>query len=390
MELLFLLLPVAALSGWWIGRRNLGSDSTGEGPGRDGCAEGYLQGLNYVLNEQPDKAVEVFLDLVSVDRETVETHLALGSLFRRRGEVDKAIRIHQNLIARPNLTVGQRSQSLLELANDYMSAGLLDRAEGLYKELLDIGQHEAEALKQLLDIYQQEKSWEELIEAAQRMQQVAKADMGKLIAQAYCELGTAQLERGDIKEAELLAQKALGSDRRCVRASLLLGDIAARQDDCKRALTFYRQVEEQDADFVPETLGRQAQCWAKLGKRAEYLEYLDALAERQASAPVLLTMADELRATRGEEAAREFLIGRLDRQPSLRASHYLLSLGLHSADLDDQAVVTRILSQLQAVIDRQAEYRCRQCGLKTQTLFWQCPTCKAWGTVKPYRRPEGD
>jgi lipopolysaccharide biosynthesis regulator YciM len=380
MELLFLLLPIAALSGWWIGRRTRGSDAMGEGSGRDGCAEGYLQGLNYVLNEQPDKAVEVFLDLVSVDRETVETHLALGSLFRRRGEVDKAIRIHQNLIARPNLTVVQRSQSLLELANDYMSAGLLDRAEGLYKELLDLGQHEAEALKHLLEIYQQEKSWEEFIET----------DMGKVIAHAYCELSTARLERGELKAADQLAQQALSSDRRCVRASLLLGDIAARQDDCKRALTLYRQVEDQDPDFVPETLGRQAQCSGKLGKRGEYLEYLAALAERQASGPVLLTMANELRATQGEEAAREFLVGHLDAHPSLRASHYLLSLGLPSADRDDQAVVSRILDQLQGLIDRQAEYRCRQCGLKTQTLFWQCPTCKAWGTVKPRRLPEGD
>jgi lipopolysaccharide biosynthesis regulator YciM len=390
MELLFLLLPIAALSGWWIGRRNRVPEALGEGLGRDGCAEGYLQGLNYVLNEQPDKAVEVFLDLVSVDSETVETHLALGSLFRRRGEVDKAIRIHQNLIARPNLTVAQRSQSLLELANDYMSAGLLDRAEGLYKELLDLGEHEAEALKYLLEIYQQEKSWEEFIETAQRMRRATKTDMGKVIAHAYCELSTARLERGDLKDADQLAQKALGSDRRCVRASLLLGDIAARQEDCKRALALYRQVEDQDPDFVPETLGRQAQCCGKLGKRGEYLEYLAALAKRQASGPVLLTMANELRATQGEEAAREFLVGHLDAHPSLRASHYLLSLGLHSADRNDQAVVSRILGQLQGLIERQAEYRCRQCGLKTQTLFWQCPTCKAWGTVKPRRLPEGE
>jgi lipopolysaccharide biosynthesis regulator YciM len=388
MELLFLLLPVAALSGWWIGRRNRAAAAKVEALGSDGCAEGYLQGLNYVLNEEPDKAVEVFLDLVSVDRETVETHLALGSLFRRRGEVDKAIRIHQNLIARPNLTEGQRSQSLLELANDYMSAGLLDRAESLYKELLAIAHHEPDALKHLLEIYQQEKSWDELIETAKRMQQVSKSDMGKLVAHSYCELSRDRLEKGELKAADHLAQQALASDRSCVRASLLLGDIATRQGDYKRALTHYRQVEEQDPDFVPETLERQALCWSKLGKRAEYLDYLGSLAERQASGPVLLTMANELRAARGDEAARDFLLGHLDGHPSLQASHYLLSLGMHSVDHEDQAVVSRLLGQLQVLIDRQADYRCRQCGLKTKTLFWQCPTCKAWGTVKPRIIPE--
>ena len=147
---LFLLLPIAAISGWLIGRQNKPSiqlGSTSEIP------IDYIKGLNYLLNEQPDKAIDVFIQMLDVNSETVETHLALGSLFRRRGEVDRAIRIHQNLIARPTLTAEQRMQALNELGQDYMRAGLLDRAEALFNELIESGPHTINALHQLMDIY---------------------------------------------------------------------------------------------------------------------------------------------------------------------------------------------------------------------------------------------
>ena len=193
IELLFLLLPVAAASGWWLARR----DGSARRSPPEGSAPAFLRGLNYLLDEQPDKAIDVFLELAEVDGETVETHLALGSLFRRRGEVDRAIRLHQNLIARHNLSRDQRGLALFELGQDYMRAGLLDRAELLFQELVDLGLHRERALRGLLDIFQQERDWEKCLEMAERLKPFTDRPMFREMAQYHCELAEEARRRAD-------------------------------------------------------------------------------------------------------------------------------------------------------------------------------------------------
>src|SRR3990167_5526083 len=163
-----LLLPAAACSSWWLARRHY---LTKEGQMENQLSREYVVGLNYLLNEQPDKAVDVFIKLLEVDSETVETHLALGSLFRRRGEVDRAIRIHQNLIARPQLSLFQRKEALMALGQDYMSAGVFDRAEHIFLEVVELaGDREVNSLRGLLAIYQQEKAWEKALDVIQKVE----------------------------------------------------------------------------------------------------------------------------------------------------------------------------------------------------------------------------
>ncbi|MGB0713705.1 MAG: tetratricopeptide repeat protein, partial [Gammaproteobacteria bacterium] len=181
---IWFVLPLAMVVGWVIGRRG----GTTRPKGDEACFDTrYFQGLNYVLNEQPDKAIEVFIKMVEVDSDTVETHFALGSLFRRRGEVDRAIRLHQNLIARPNLDRGQRAQALLELGRDYMLAGLFDRAENLFRELVDARFHIRQAYENLVAIYEQEKDWDNAIKAARNLEGRVPRDMRPVIAQFHCE-----------------------------------------------------------------------------------------------------------------------------------------------------------------------------------------------------------
>ena len=175
MVVLAMLLPVAALSGWILGRRN------SERSRRAGVSElssSYFRGLNYLLNEQPDKAIEVFLKLAEFNRDTVETHLALGNLFRRRGEVDRAIRVHQHLIARPNLSNEEKTIALLELGEDYMRAGLLDRAETLFTDLVAMDAQVPSALKHLISIYQHEKDWDKAIDHARRIEKISGESQG--------------------------------------------------------------------------------------------------------------------------------------------------------------------------------------------------------------------
>ena len=179
--LVVILLPVAALSGWYYGRKDA-RERINSPAGVPGMSQDYFKGLNYLLNDRPDKAIEVFIKVLEVESETVETHLALGNLFRRRGEVDRAIRIHQNLVARPSLDKEQRALALLELGIDYMRSGLLDRAETLFKELIQTGMYERQVLRHLVDIYQQEQDWDCLLcEKDDKVQECHSYEMRRLL-----------------------------------------------------------------------------------------------------------------------------------------------------------------------------------------------------------------
>jgi len=210
LNLLWLLLPVAALSGWWIGWRTRNSKIKHTSKL---LHPEYFKGLNFVLNEQPDKAIEVFIRMLEVDSETVETHLALGNLFRRRGEVDRAIRIHQNLIARPTLSREQRTHAVLELGMDYMRSGLLDRAEGLFLELIDSGSHLNQAYTELLEVYQQEKDWERAINIARKLEAVSVDSSSSIIAQFYCEGADAALKEGNVRVVKEQLRRAMRFDK---------------------------------------------------------------------------------------------------------------------------------------------------------------------------------
>ncbi|MDX1594454.1 MAG: lipopolysaccharide assembly protein LapB, partial [Gammaproteobacteria bacterium] len=285
LELLWLLLPVAAGSGWLAGRR-AAHDRPGQA-GRRLSAE-YFRGLNHLLNEQPDKAIEVFIRMLEAEGETVEIHLALGSLFRRRGEVDRAIRIHQNLIARPTLSPGQRAEALQELGLDYTRAGLYDRAEEIFLELAEVRAHAERALRELLDIYQRERDWDKAIDTARRLAQRTGTARDLEIAHFHCELAEESRAAGEISEALSHLGRALAADPACVRASLTQGDLENDRGHTKAAVRAYRRVAEQDPAYLPEVLERLRACYASLGREGEYRDFLqEQIGRTRAIAPVL-------------------------------------------------------------------------------------------------------
>ncbi|BBK00687.1 hypothetical protein Xcc3_19940 [Xanthomonas campestris pv. campestris] len=222
----FLFLPIAALGGWIVGRR--GGQRHGDTQ-VSRLSSTYFRGLNYLLNEQPDKAIELFLHIAELDKETFETQVALGHLFRRRGEVDRAIRLHQGLVQRADLTDQQRVQALLALGEDYMKSGLLDRAETVFTELAQLDQRAPQALRHLIGIYQAERDWEKAIDNATRYEEVTGEPMGKLISQFECEL--ADRYRGLSKPDDALQAiaRAYQADGTSVRAGILEGRIEAER-----------------------------------------------------------------------------------------------------------------------------------------------------------------
>jgi len=383
MDLFWLLLPVAAASGWIAAKR-----SSCKKRKQDDCApflaDRYIQGLNYLLNEQQDKALEIFIEMVEVDSSTVETHLVLGSLFRRRGEVDRAIRIHQNLIARPSLEKAQKIMALLELGKDYMKAGLLDRAEGVFNELIILGPDSSEPYRLLREIYVQESEWDKAIETSRQFERFSKESQSELISQYYCELAEKELSQGSVEPAMAHAKKARGLDKESVRASLILADCARQKQDYKAAIQSLSLVMQQNPTFFPVILPVVKDVYHQLGKQDELAQFL-LNAEKTYDGPSLIReqtnfLIQKKKVSEAREILDEVFTERKFTPELIQSYASILSLE-HSESLP---------GPLFKVIDTMAElgqddfsYRCQKCGFEAMSLFWQCPSCHGWNTVYP-------
>ena len=387
LELLFLLLPIAVGYGWYMGRRSVRQDTQKQS---NQFSRQYVAGLNYLLSDESDKAVDLFIQLLEVDSETIETHLSLGNLFRQRGEVDRAIKIHQNLITR-QLTMEQRQLALQELARDFLAAGLLDRAEKLWLELTEDGEYEETALAQLQLIYQQLRDWEKAIAVSERLQKFQGKKLAPTIAHYQCELADMALREENRKQAQLRFRKALTADGNCVRASLGLGWLAKGEGDPRQAAREFERVLTQDIDFASEVLEPLCESLELCGEEARIPELLGQAQEARAGFPVTLRLADYVERHNGREAASELVLRQLRRTPSLRGFQHLMALQLRGAE---EGQAKESLTMLKALVDEQIKikstHKCRQCGFATHSLFWQCPSCRQWGAIKPIRGLDGE
>lgn len=387
--LFFLLLPVAALSGWLIGRSK---NDRREG---QACADlnvGYLKGLNYLLNEQSDKAIEVFVQMLEVDSETVETHFALGNLFLRRGEVDRAIRIHQNLIARPTLTQLQRQQALFELGKDYLRAGLLDRAESLFIQASDNHELAPLALKHLLEVYQLEKEWHKAIEIAHRLHKGGRyPELQPMIAHFMCEVAEDALRNKHDSEALKLLRAALDEDPCCVRATLLEAQIEMAHQRFHKVISVLQRIEKQDAAYLSESYSLLRECHKQLGSDDELLSFLARLInERIGGYRAVLFHAQIQNERQGSSAAIASIMCYLKETPSLQVMKKLLEMKLQNQPAVESADLVFIDNLIGSHLMGKASYQCRNCGFLTRSIQWQCPTCKAWNSVRPILGIEGE
>ncbi|BAZ94553.1 N-acetylglucosaminyl transferase [Thiohalobacter thiocyanaticus] len=385
--LLWLLLPVAAASGWLLAVRSERRRQRRPPPELN---EHYFKGLNLLLNEQPDKAIEVFVDMLEVDSDTVETHMALGNLFRRRGEVDRAIRIHQNLIARPTLERDQRNTALLELSRDYMRAGLFDRAENLLQELLDTSAHAPAALGHLLDIYQQEKEWDKAIQVARRLEGLNGRHMHPVVAQFHCEQAEQAMRHGDAAGATRLLKRALNHDPNCVRASLLQARLAREAGDHRTAVQVLKRIEKQDIDFLPEALPELKAGYTAQGAEPELMRYLQEIAGRYRGVTPALMLSELIEARDGAAAAVEYLTAYLRERPSIRGLERMIHLDLGSSEGRAREDLLLLRDLTARLLEDRPRYRCHNCGFEAKALHWQCPGCKEWNRIKPIYGVEGE
>ncbi len=377
--LLIGLLPVAAASGWFAGRRG-GALQTGHRVRR--LSSTYFRGLNYLLNEQPDKAIELFLQLAEADKDTIETQFSLGYLFRRRGEVDRAIRLHQGLIGRAGLSEEHRKFAMLELGEDYMRAGLLDRAETLFTDLVQADVAAPQALRHLISIYQAERDWEKAIAHARSFEQATGEPMGVLIGQFQCELAEHARLQGDPAVARARIADAYLADPHSTRAGILEGQIELAAGNDAAAIRAFERVSRQDIDYLPEVLQPLLDAYQRAHDQIRARAFLAEMVERFPGFSPVHALSRIVREEEGVEAARRFVAMQVRQRPSIRGQAALIDLSI--AQPEEATATLSILQQVnEQLLVRSPSYRCGRCGFGARAHHWQCPSCKNWGTIKP-------
>ncbi|MCA3132364.1 MAG: lipopolysaccharide assembly protein LapB [Betaproteobacteria bacterium] len=378
-----LLLPLFFALGWVAARidiRQLLSESRR-------LPASYFRGLNFLLNEQPDKAIEAFLEVVKIEKETVELHFALGSLFRRRGEIERAIRMHQAILEREDLGPEQQLLALYELAQDYLKAGLLDRAEECFAKLEGTS-YEQQGLRYLLEIYEQEKDWHKAIAASRKMDAITGDSSARDIAHFYCELAAGELLHGRFDEARRYAGEALLVNRKCTRASMLQGDVELAAGDTAAAVEFWKRVEGQNPAYLSLLGDKFLAAYRKLDREAEGVQLLLGYLARYPSLDLLTVAHEAVRDSQGLPAAQALLREELRRTPSLIGLSRLVEGELTAAPAERRSDLELIRGLVQQHTGNLAQYKCERCGFRARQFYWHCPACHRWETTTPRRTEE--
>ncbi len=420
MDALFwLLLPVAAISGWIaafkyfrsiehnrlpdvydVSRRRAPNGRSGD-RARNSSARNnsasvssttaftarFANSTGDFVDVQPDKAVDIVIDKVEVNADTVEVHLALGNLYRRSGEVTRAIRFHQNLSEKHSLSHSQRESILFELGLDYLSAGLLDRAERIFKDLLTADEFKVQSSKALVEVFQQEKDWDEALEYAEMVEHLSKKSQKTRIAHYYCEKAEKINTDDGCDAAKALLLRALKKDKSCVRANILLGDMSLALTDYNAALKYYMSAVDQDRAFLAVVFDNLIQSYLLVTKADKLVSLMpDSLSSGfadttdNAAHELPESLADQ---KINQRKAVRYIEQQLGKTPTLSLLSKYLVLSLDDAELVDRKAISQLKDALFKITKASASYKCVSCGLGVHSLHWQCPSCANWSTIKP-------
>ncbi len=387
LEMLFLLLPVAAAYGWYMGRRSAQQDKQQDA---NRLSREYVAGVNFLLSNQQDKAVDLFLEMLKEDSSTVEAHLTLGNLFRSRGEVDRAIRIHQALMESASLTFEQRLLAVQQLGRDYMAAGVYDRAEDMFNQLVEEQDFRLGALQQLLVIHQATSDWNNAIEVAEKLVKLGKENQRLEIAHFYCELALQAMGSDDLDKAMSLLKKAASADKQCARVSIMQGRVHLAKGEYAKGVEALERVLEQDKEVVSEALPMLSECYQHLQQPEAWANFLKRCVEDNTGATAELMLAEILEQHEGRDVAQTYINRQLQRHPTMRVFYRLMDY--HLADAEEGRAKESLLLLRDMVgeqIRTKPRYRCHKCGFTVHSLYWHCPSCRAWASVKPIRGLDG-
>jgi len=382
---LLVIFLIAIAIGWLLGRFDSKRKKTHATP----LSEEYYRGLNFLLDKQPDEAIDAFLKALDVNSDTIDTHFALGRLFRSRGEVDKATRVHQNLLARPTLERHYSELAQFELATDFMSAGLLDRAERLLKELIqNAAEFKSKSQHLLLEIYQREREWENAIDVASGLVSRKGRDVKPILAHYCCELASEYFNEGDAKSARKELRRALSYDPQSARASLLQGKIEFRSDDYEGAIKALRRIKEQNVEYLSEAVPLLFKSFQKVAQVDKFERLMIQCLEQDPPVTLVLAIAELLdRELVQQSKLRDLVEAKLVSRPSLKGVQLLVDLKSGSGKDSTWEQIRELLTKL---VDSKDKYRCSHCGYSGNRLHWLCPGCHQWGKVKPVMGEEDE
>ncbi|MDA8417273.1 MAG: lipopolysaccharide assembly protein LapB [Betaproteobacteria bacterium] len=349
----------------------------------------YFKGLNFLLNEQPDKAIEAFIEVARAEQQTIELQFALGGMFRRRGEVDRATRLHQSLVERTDLTVQQRTDALYELALDFLKAGLLDRAAPLFDKLKE-SDHEEAALRHLLDIHVTEKDWLQAIAASLTLEHKTGEDHRSERGHFYCELAILSYSRSQFEEAQQFLDQALTTHKNCLRARVLQGQWAMNDAKFSEACQIWQQLEQPDPDYLFLVAKPMVDCLRQLNRSTEALTLLESWLSRYPSLDLLAVTFQTALEIRGENYAHALTRQELARHPSLGALEKYFESQVVMAPVEQREEWQRMRDIVHGQFERLAYYQCHHCGFKARSFHWHCPACGQWDSYPPRRQVEQD
>ncbi|WP_298773571.1 lipopolysaccharide assembly protein LapB [uncultured Shewanella sp.] len=385
LEILFLLLPIAAGYGWYMGRRSVRQNQSSQ---RKKLSRDYFTGLNFLLSNESDKAVDLFITMLDVDDETIDTHLSLGSLFRKRGEVDRAIRVHQNLIARPHLALEQRDLAMMELGKDYLAAGFYDRAEEIFINLVNQEEHSDEAETELIAIYQITKEWQKAINIIKKLTRKRQQALKSICAHFYCELAD---EVDDQNSQKQYLDAALKQDAQSGRTLLMLAEyyqISSQFNLCKSTL---EKLLLADPDLFADGLTIAKKVYIDTQDTDGYVELLRQAVSLGAGASITISLAQTMIEKGLVEDAETLVLEGLYRHPTMKSFQHLMNMHLKQAE---EGQAKQSLSMLEKLVEQQIKYRpgyrCSECGFPSHRLYWHCPSCKNWGSIKRIRGLDGE
>ena len=384
-ELLELVAIFTAIAvGWLLGRydRNLKDLFRSE----EERSKQLQSSLEVIFDEQKHGHAGQFIEKLDLDSSNLDFHMAVGRFFRSRGELEKAIEVHQNLFARPEINKFQSARVQVELARDYLAAGLLGRAETLLSEVVD--KHKGhgddkirtEALLLLLCISEEEKDWEKSIKTANQLLLKGDDAIQQRLAHYCCEMAEQTMESSEFALARRHLKQAFSYDRNCVRASLLMGQVELLTGDPQSAIKALKRVFQQDMSFSSETLEFLEKAYQSLNNKQGYHDTLLALYQARPISPVvqeLFVLKVELE---GESSASQLLVEHLEKMPSLHIAYSLFEQSIKDYSDERLPMVAQVFQQK---LKSQSKYQCQSCGFTGNQLEWRCSSCKHWGTVKP-------
>ena len=388
IELLFLLLPVAMAYGWFMGRNSIKQkDQTI----KQDLSIKYSTGLNYLLSNQQDKAIDSLLDALKVEDGSVEAHFAMANLFRKRGELDRALKVHEHLVRLDNLPTKDKQQAVFELGKDFLSAGLYDRAETMLSKLLKSKDYGLKSLAYLLQIYQSTKDWQYGINHKKQIIKLNDKRLLHTLANFYCEQATVAFEQDEFIAVIELLESALQLDPNSCRANWLMAKIYQNHEQCELAAKCYQDIYHQDKEFFPDVIQQMYQCYLRIDALDEFYLFIKKVYDETASTSALVSYLTYVEEKHSKKKAVEFILSALKRRPTIRGFEHFVNMQINQTSVDvNEDSLDLIKELIGGYLKIKHRYSCRSCGFNSQIHYWSCPSCHEWEQLKPIRGLEGE